>query len=134
MASLPGDSIRFQLQQLVAQLAEDAEFADYLQMRADALLSDDYRPSDMAWMSMKNNAVELVIGPIENYEDQLYGYRAAHEAYVLIRGGGQAAITILNAAFTALVAWFHRTTGCSRAKRALSLTVVGNFGYFGSRF
>jgi hypothetical protein len=67
MASLPGDSIRFQLQQLVAQLAEDAEFADYLQMRADALLSDDYHPSDMAWMSMKNNAVELVIGPIENY-------------------------------------------------------------------
>jgi hypothetical protein len=71
-----------------ADLAADAEFADYLRMRADALLSDDYRPSDMAWMSMKNNAVELVIGPIENYEDQLYGYRAAHEAYVLIKDQG----------------------------------------------
>ncbi|MEE8495444.1 MAG: Zn-dependent hydrolase [Xanthomonadales bacterium] len=68
-----------------AGLADDAEFANYLQMRATALETDDYRPSDMAWMDMKNNPVELVIGPIETYEDQLYGYRAAFEAYVLIK-------------------------------------------------
>jgi hypothetical protein len=68
-----------------AELAEDPEFADYLRLRAEALVSDDYRPSDMAWMDMKNNAIELVIGAIENYEDQLYGYRSAYEAYVLIK-------------------------------------------------
>lgn len=68
-----------------AELADDAEFANYLQMRATALETDDYQPSDMAWMDMKNNPVELVIGPIETYEDQLYGYRAAFEAYVLIK-------------------------------------------------
>jgi hypothetical protein len=68
-----------------ALLAEDKEFANYLQMRAQALLTDDYQPSDMAWMAMKNNPVELVIGPIETYEDQLFGYRAAFEAYVLIK-------------------------------------------------
>jgi len=68
-----------------AELAADAEFAAYLRMRADALLSDDFQPSDMAWMDMKNNPVELVIGPIETYEDQLFGYRAAYEAYVLIK-------------------------------------------------
>ncbi len=68
-----------------ALLAEDKEFANYLQMRAQALLTDDYQPSDFAWMAMKNNPVELVIGPIETYEDQLFGYRAAFEAYVLIK-------------------------------------------------
>jgi len=68
-----------------AGLADDAEFANYLQMRATALKTDDYQPSDMAWMDMKNNPVELVIGPIETYEDQLFGYRTAFEAYVLIK-------------------------------------------------
>ncbi len=68
-----------------AGLADDAEFANYLQMRATALETDDFQPSDMAWMDMKNNPVELVIGPIETYEDQLFGYRAAFESYVLIR-------------------------------------------------
>ena len=68
-----------------AELADDAEFANYLQMRATALKTDDFQPSDMAWMDMKNNPVELVIGPIETYEDQLFGYRAAYESYVLIK-------------------------------------------------
>ena len=54
-------------------------------MRADALLDDDYQPSDMAWMDMKNNPVDIVIGPIETYEDQLFGYKAAYEGLVLIK-------------------------------------------------
>ncbi len=68
-----------------SELADNADFANYLVMRAHALESDDYQPSDMAWMDMKNNPVELVIGAIESYEDRLYGYRAAYEAYVLIK-------------------------------------------------
>lgn len=68
-----------------AELAEDESFAAYLNLRAKALLNDDYLASDMAWMDMKTNPVELVIGPIETYEDQLFGYRAAFEAYVLIK-------------------------------------------------
>ncbi len=66
-------------------LAEDPEFAAYLKLRAEALKSDDYQASDMAWMDMKNNPVELVIGPIENYQDALYGYRSAFETFVLIK-------------------------------------------------
>ncbi|TCI04139.1 Zn-dependent hydrolase [Corallincola luteus] len=66
-------------------LAKDGEFANYLKLRADALLSNDYYPSDMAWMDMKNNPIDLVFGPIETYEDQLYGYRAAFESYVLLK-------------------------------------------------
>jgi hypothetical protein len=68
-----------------AALSADKDFAGYLKQRADALLSDDYRPSDFAWMSMKNNPVDIVIGPIETYEDQLYGYKASYESYVLVK-------------------------------------------------
>ncbi|HKK24012.1 MAG TPA: hypothetical protein VJ941_00230 [Gracilimonas sp.] len=68
-----------------AELAEDAGFKNYLELRADALLDDEYQESDLAWMDMKNNTIELVIGPIETYEDQLFGYKAAHEAFVLIK-------------------------------------------------
>lgn len=68
-----------------AALAEDAGLKNYLTLRAEALLTDNYQPSDLAWMDMKTNGIDLVIGPIENYEDQLFGYKTAHEAYVLIK-------------------------------------------------
>lgn len=68
-----------------AKFADDKEFANYLTMRAQALRTDEYQPSDFAWMDMKNNPIDVVIGPIESYEDQLYGYRAAFESYVLIK-------------------------------------------------
>ena len=68
-----------------AELADDESFKQYLTLRSKALLTDDYLASDMAWMDMKTNPIELVIGPIESYEDQLFGYRAAFEAYVLVK-------------------------------------------------
>ena len=68
-----------------AKLAEDAGLRRYLQLRAEALLTDDYQPSDLAWMDMKTNTVDLVIGPIESYEDKLFGYKASYEAYVLVK-------------------------------------------------
>ncbi|WP_417686734.1 dipeptidyl-peptidase 3 family protein [Pseudidiomarina gelatinasegens] len=68
-----------------AEFAEDEGFKNYLTMRADAFLSNDYQPSDFAWMDMTENAIDVVIGPIESYEDQLYGYRAGFESYVLIK-------------------------------------------------
>ena len=68
-----------------AELAEDPGFKNYLTLRAQALLNDEYQASDRAWLDMKNNAVDVVIGPIETYEDQLFGYKAAYEAFVLIK-------------------------------------------------
>lgn len=68
-----------------SKLANNKEFANYLKLRADALLTNEYQASDFAWMDMKSNSIELVYGPIENYEDMLYGYRAAFEAYVLVK-------------------------------------------------
>ncbi|TMO64466.1 dipeptidyl-peptidase 3 family protein [Pseudoalteromonas aurantia] len=66
-------------------LAQDKEFANYLNLRADALLNNSYQRSDFAWMDMKNNPIDVVIGPIETYEDQLFGYRAGFESYVLVK-------------------------------------------------
>ena len=68
-----------------APLSKDAGFKNYLLMRADALLSDDFRPSDLAWMDMKTNPVDIVIGPIETYEDQIFGYKASYEGLVLLK-------------------------------------------------
>ena len=68
-----------------ASMADDAGFRKYLAMRADALESSDYQPSDFAWMDMRDNDIDLVIGPIESYEDNLFGAKAAFEAYVLIK-------------------------------------------------
>lgn len=68
-----------------AEYAEDPDFKRYLLMRAEAFGSNNYQPSDMAWMEMTNNKVDVVIGPIETYEDQLFGYRAGFEAYVLVK-------------------------------------------------
>lgn len=68
-----------------AKLAEDPGFKKYLKLRAEALLTDDYLASDLAWMEMKDNDIDFVVGPIENYEDALYNYKAAHEAFILIK-------------------------------------------------
>ncbi|QSE97052.1 dipeptidyl-peptidase 3 family protein [Fulvivirga lutea] len=68
-----------------SELAENPELKKYLALRAEALLTDDYYNSDIAWMDMKTNQLDMIVGPIETYEDQLFGYKAAHEAYILVK-------------------------------------------------
>jgi hypothetical protein len=68
-----------------AALAEDRGLRRYLELRAKALETDDYRASDFAWLDMKDNGVDIVIGPIETYDDRLFGYKNANEAYVLLK-------------------------------------------------
>lgn len=68
-----------------ADLAEDAGLKKYLTLRADALLTDVYQPSDLAWMEMQTSNIDFVVGPIENYEDALYGYKAANESFILLK-------------------------------------------------
>lgn len=81
------DDTRLAAERLVqaAELSENESLRQYLTLRAAALLSDNYRESDRAWLDMKDNVLEVVIGPIETYEDQLFGYKAAHEAFILIK-------------------------------------------------
>ena len=68
-----------------AELAQDAGLKNYLNLRAEALLTSNYTASDYAWMDMTNNTIDLIIGPIENYEDKLLSTRTSFEAYVLIK-------------------------------------------------
>lgn len=68
-----------------AALSVDASLKNYLTLRAKALITSDYKPSDLAWLDMKTNGIDIIIGPIENYEDKIFGARASFESYVLIK-------------------------------------------------
>ena len=68
-----------------SELAEDAGLKKYLKLRATALMTDDFYASDLAWMDMKNANIDMVVGPIENYEDQLFGYKTSYSAYILVK-------------------------------------------------
>jgi hypothetical protein len=68
-----------------AAISSNKNFKYYLELRAKALLKDAYRASDIAWLALEDNTLDIIIGPIETYEDQLFGYKAAHECYVLVK-------------------------------------------------
>ena len=78
-------------QQIADKLDEAAGFADnpslkkYLTERAKALRTDEYYDSDMAWMELKDNDIDVIIGPIESYEDGLYGQKTAYECVVVVK-------------------------------------------------
>lgn len=67
-----------------AQLAENPSLKKYLNSRADAFSSNDYFQSDMDWMDLKDHNIEVVIGPYEVYEDNLFGYKASFEAFITL--------------------------------------------------
>ena len=68
-----------------ANLSDDAAFAKFLQLRADALLSDDYFPSDMAWLELKNPKFDIIFAPYETYLDGLLGVKGSYGAAVMVR-------------------------------------------------
>lgn len=68
-----------------AEICEDPELKKYLELKSKALLTDDYTESDIAWINMRNNTLDIIIGPTEHYEDALYNYRTAYEAYILVK-------------------------------------------------
>ena len=68
-----------------AALTTDAALKAYLNARAAALVSNDYRASDLAWMDMKSNHLDVIIGPVEDYLDGLQGVRTAFEGAVLLK-------------------------------------------------
>jgi len=67
-----------------AALTENASLKRFLTTRADAFLSNDYYESDMAWMDL-DAPLDITIGPYETYNDELFGYKAAFEAYINVR-------------------------------------------------
>ena len=78
-AQLASDKLR-----QAAELAEDPGLKAYLALRAEALLTDDYRASDFAWVDMKANTIDILIGPME-IEDRLLGIKTAYAASLLVK-------------------------------------------------
>jgi hypothetical protein len=68
-----------------ATLSADPAFANYLRLRADALLTDDYYQSDLAWLDLKNPKFDIIFAPYETYSDDLLGVKATYGAALLIR-------------------------------------------------
>jgi hypothetical protein len=68
-----------------AALSTDAAFANFLRLRADALLTDDYYKSDLAWVDLKDPKVDVIFAPYEIYLDDLLAVKTSYGASVLIR-------------------------------------------------
>ena len=67
-----------------AALTDSATLKKFLETRASAFLSNDYYESDLAWMDL-DAPLDITIGPYETYNDEIFGYKAAYEAYVNVR-------------------------------------------------
>lgn len=73
-----------------AELTGNATLKNFLTRRAEAFLTDDYYASDVAWMDL-DAPIDVTIGPYETYEDELFGYKAAFEAFVTVRDEAESA-------------------------------------------
>jgi hypothetical protein len=72
-----------------AALSDDPAFAKFLRLRADALLTDDYFASDIAWLDLQNPKFDVVFAPYEVYDDSLLGVKTSYGASVMIRNGAE---------------------------------------------
>jgi hypothetical protein len=68
-----------------ANLSDDPAFAKFLRLRADAFLNDDYYPSDLVWMDLKDPKFDVIMGPYETYLDDLLGVKTSFSSAILIR-------------------------------------------------
>jgi hypothetical protein len=68
-----------------ADLADDQAFARFLRLRADALFTDDYYASDLAWLDLQNPKFDIIYAPYETYLDDLLGVKTSYGAAILIR-------------------------------------------------
>ena len=68
-----------------ADITIKASVRNYLLKKADAVLTDDYYESELAWLDMTDSKMDLVIGPLETIDDDLLGKKASYGAYVLLK-------------------------------------------------
>jgi hypothetical protein len=68
-----------------AELCDNPSFKKYLKLRAEAIRTDQYFKSDWAWMELKDNNIDVIIGPIESYEDAFYNYKTSYEVVVMVK-------------------------------------------------
>lgn len=74
-----------QLLDEAALLSENKSFSTYLKEKAKSFRNNNYFNSDIAWMDMKDNTIDFVVGPTESYNDGLFGYKTSFESFILIK-------------------------------------------------
>jgi hypothetical protein len=72
-----------------AALSDDPAFSKFLRLRAEALLTDDYYKSDLAWLDLDRPKVDVIFAPYETYDDGLLGVKATYGAAVLVRNAAE---------------------------------------------
>lgn len=72
-----------------AALSEDRAFAEFLRLRAGALLTDDYYKSDLAWLDLGNPKIDVIFAPYETYLDDVLGVKTVYGAAVLVRNDAE---------------------------------------------
>lgn len=96
LAAIPySEFYKTELTKAASLIREAAEYADnlslkkYLTLVANAFETNNYFDSDMAWMDLKNNKIEVIIGPYEVYEDELFNYKASFESFITIKDSAE---------------------------------------------
>jgi len=119
-----------------AALSDNQSLKRYLQLRAKAIRTDDYYESDMAWMDITDNKIDVVIGPIENYEDALYNYKTAYECAVVVKDPeGTKELQMFNAHINAFEKNLPEDPKYIRASAGSgNILEVVNIVYFGGDF
>jgi hypothetical protein len=73
-----------ELMKKAAEICDNESFKKFLELRAEAFLSDDYYESDLAWMDISDSKIDFIVGPIESEEDRFINTKTAYEAYLLV--------------------------------------------------
>ncbi len=114
-----------------AQKVSNPLLQSYLNARASALLTDDYFESDMLWMDVKNNDIDFIAGPIENYEDGLFGYKTAYESFILLKDQEWTSkLEHINALMPAL----QQSLPCPLQYKPLITTALSDMGVYDALF
>ncbi len=94
-----------------AGITEDSNYSAYLELKAQSILTDEYYDSDIAWMDLKNNIVDFIVGPIEDEDDEFLNTKCAYESYVLVKDTVWSAKT---AKYVALLPELKRMLPCDQ--------------------
>lgn len=95
--------------QAAADITIKESVRKYLLKKIEALQTDDYYESDLAWLDMTDSKMDLIIGPNENNDDQLYGLKTSYEAFVLLKN---LPLTEKLSAYTSLLPEFQASLPC----------------------
>ena len=110
-----------------AELSDNKSFSKYLISRADALISNKYFDSEVAWMDIKNSNIDFLIGPVETYEDNFLQIKAAFESYILLKDNE---LSDKMQHYAELVDAFQQCIPCDESYKKAQKAINAEFGVY----